>query len=297
MAAAPVAVTGASGLIGSALVRSLQADGVRVVRLVRRPPSAPDEAQWDPSTGKVDLDALAGVGAVVHLAGAGVADRPWTPAYRRTVLESRTRGTAAIATACAGLDPQPALVSGSAVGLYGDAGDRVLHESSARGTGFLSDVVHGWEAAAQPAVDAGVRVTFARTGLVVSAKGGAFGRLLPAARLGLLPRFGDGRQWWSLISLEDEVRALRFLAEHSETRGAYNLAAVPARVEEVLDGLRSLHRRGLQLPVPAAVLRRLTGEMSTVLLDSQRVVPTRLTDAGFTFRHASVADVLATTRP
>ncbi|RZS89586.1 hypothetical protein EV189_1353 [Motilibacter rhizosphaerae] len=295
MPAPTYAVTGASGLIGSALVAALQRDGLPVLRLVRREPTRADEVRWDPASGSVDTDALAGVTAVVHLAGAGVAERPWTAGYRRTVLESRTSGTRTIAAAVARLDPQPALVSGSAIGLYGDAGDTVLDEGSPAGTGFLAEVVTAWEAATAPAAEAGVRVCSARTGLVVSRRGGAFGRLLPTARAGLLPRFGDGQQWWSLISLEDEVRALRWLADTGTANGAYDLTAAPTRQEEVVRLLGEVHRRVATVPVPKVALRAV-GEVSRVLLDSQRVEPRRLREEGFVFSHPTARAILETTR-
>src|SRR5690349_12146795 len=193
-----VAVTGSGGLIGSALVESLRGDGHDVVRLVRRPPQAPDEARWDPDGGGVDLDALAGVEGAVHLAGAGVGDHRWTDSYKRRIRDSRVLGTRTLVRALASLDPVPrVLVSGSAVGAYGDRGDETLTEQSPRGDTFLAGVVRDWEAEAQAAEDAGMRVAFARTGLVLSRSGGMMSRIMPLLKLGVAGPLAGGRQWWS----------------------------------------------------------------------------------------------------
>lgn len=196
-----IAITGSNGLIGTALTRSLRADGHEVVRLVRHPSRAGDEVQWDPSRQYVDVSGLYGCEAVVHLAGAGVADHRWTDAYKKEIRDSRVLGTAAIAEAVASLDTPPkVLVCGSAIGYYGDTGDRPVDESAPPGEGFLPSVCVEWEDAAAAASDAGVRTVFARTGLVVAHEGGAWGRLFPVFRAGLGGRLGDGRQYWSFIS-------------------------------------------------------------------------------------------------
>ncbi|WP_051466988.1 TIGR01777 family oxidoreductase [Actinomadura oligospora] len=273
-----VAVTGASGFVGSALVRSLADDGHAVVRLVRREPSGPDERRWDPSGGPVDL---AGVDAVVHLAGAGIGDRPWTPRYRRTILLSRVQGTSTIARAVAKAEV-PVLVSGSAMGFYGDTGDREVDEESPSGAGFLAGVVRAWEDAAAPASRAGARVAFARTTHVLGASGGLLGKLLPLYKLGLGGRLGSGRQYWSWISLTDEVAALRFLID-TDLSGPVNLASPnPVTNAEFTRALgRALHRP-TPLPVPAFALRTvLPGFAAEAILPGQRVVPRRLTEAGF----------------
>ncbi|MFJ3923841.1 TIGR01777 family oxidoreductase [Streptomyces sp. NPDC090022] len=289
-----IAVTGSTGLIGKALVRSLRADGHEVVRLVRRPPAAPDEAAWDPPRGYVDPAGLEGCAAVVHLAGAGVGDRRWSAAYKKEIRDSRVLGTAALARAVASLaEPPRVLVSGSAVGYYGDQGDRVLDEDSPAGEGFLPSVCVEWEAAAAPAHAAGVRTVFARTGLVVAGKGGAWGRLFPVFRAGIGGRMGDGRQYWPFISLHDEVAALRHLIDTPALAGPVNLTAPePLTNREITAAMgRVLHRPTL-LPVPAAALRIVLGEMAQDVLGSQRARPVRLLESGFVFRHPLIEQAL-----
>jgi hypothetical protein len=284
-----IAVTGSTGLIGTALVTRLHAAGHDVVRLVRRAPRAADEVRWDPSSGEVDLDGLAGVEAAVHLAGAGVGDHRWTDRYKQTILTSRVDGTRTLARALARLDPLPrVLVSGSAVGYYGDRADEVLTESSTGGQGFLADVVRAWEEAAAPAADAGIRVTYARTGLVFSPDGGALARMLPLARLGLGGPLGNGRQWWPWITLHDEVSAMEFLLE-KDLDGPVNLSAPqPARQAEVARVFgQALHRPAL-LPAPSFALRLVLGEFAGDVLSSQRMLPSRLLDAGFSFGQRTI---------
>ena len=278
-------VTGASGLIGSALVERLRSDGVAVTRLVRRTPGV-DEAQWDPSGGTIDAGALAGADAVFHLAGEGIGNRRWSANQKRRILESRTLGTSLLARTLADLSERPAvLVSGSAIGFYGDRGDEVLVESSNRGTGFLADVCVGWEAATAPAEDAGIRVVHARTGIVFAEKGGALSRLVLPFRLFAGGRLGSGRQWMSWISLRDEVSALIHLAT-TDVHGAANIVApAPARNADLARIVgRVLHRPSV-LPVPAFGPRLLLGKelADQLLFASQRVEPAVLTASGFTF--------------
>ena len=289
-----VAVTGASGLIGSALVPHLRARGHEVVRLVRRAPSSPDEVRWDPTTGDVDLAGLTDVQGVIHLAGAGVGDKRWTDAYKAEILNSRVQGTTTIALAMVALDPQPTvLVCGSAIGYYGDTGDARITESSPQGAGFLADVVAQWEASAQPAVDAGIRVPFARTGLVVSSQGGAWKRLMPIFKLGAGGRIGSGRQYWSFISLRDEVAALTALLEEDRYSGAVNLTAPqPVTTAEVTRAMGSVLGRPTLLPVPAIALKVALGEFSQDVLGSQRVMPTVLTAEGFTWSDPTITTAI-----
>ncbi|MDF3288506.1 TIGR01777 family oxidoreductase [Streptomyces silvisoli] len=280
-----IAVTGASGLIGSALVRSLLADGHQVLRLVRREPTAPREVRWDPRRRYVDVDGLAGCEAVVHLAGAGVGDHRWTEAYKQEIRDSRVLGTEAVADAVAKLDPQPkVLVSGSAIGIYGDTGDRVVDESTPPGTGFLAEVCQEWEQATAAAGAAGVRTAIARTGLVVARGGGAWGRLFPLFKAGLGGRLGSGRQYWSFIALHDHIAALRYLIDTPGLSGPVNLTAPePVTNREVTAAMgRVLHRPTLAA-VPAPALRIALGEFAQDVLSSQRVVPRRLLESGFAF--------------
>ncbi|MCS0636297.1 TIGR01777 family oxidoreductase [Streptomyces sp. LP05-1] len=293
--ASRVAVTGSGGLIGSALVRSLRAGGHEVVRLVRRTPRSADEAEWDPGSGRVDPAALRGCAAVVHLAGAGVGDRRWTDAYMREIRESRVRGTAAIAAAVAALDEPPrVLLCGSAIGYYGDTGDRAVDESGPAGNGFLPSVCLEWEAAAEPARAAGVRVAYARTGLVVAREGGAWGRLFPVFRAGLGGPLGSGRQYWSFIALHDEVAALRHILDTEALAGPVNLTAPePVTNREVTAAMgRVLHRPAV-LPVPAVALRLALGRFAGDVLASQRVVPSRLLETGFRFAFPTADSAIA----
>ncbi|MFM8515993.1 MAG: TIGR01777 family oxidoreductase [Actinomycetota bacterium] len=288
------AVTGASGLIGGALVRHLRAEGNEVLRLVRRDPQGPDEVRWDPKRGTVDVAGLAGTDVVVHLAGAGVGDHRWTDEYKREILDSRVDGTHTIVRAMLELEPRPqALVAGSAIGYYGDTGDRAVDESSPAGTGFLADVVRAWEAASEPAAAAGIRVTHARTGLVVAKEGGAWSRMFPLFRLGLGGRMGSGRQYWSWISLRDEVRALQLLAEREDLTGAVNLVAPqPSTNAEITAAMGRVLGRPTLFPVPALALKTVLGEFSSEVLGSIRVLPTVLEQHGFTWLDPTISSAI-----
>ncbi|WP_242901833.1 TIGR01777 family oxidoreductase [Actinomadura terrae] len=289
-----VTVTGSSGLIGGALVRSLRADGHDVLRLVRREPIAADEARWSPADGCVERAAVDGTDAVVHLAGAGLGDRPWTKTYKRRVRDSRVDGTRTLAQAIAAAGRRPpVLVSGSAIGYYGDTGGREVDEKAAMGRGFLAGVVRDWEAAAEPAREVGVRVVHPRTGVVLARSGGLLGRTLPLFRLGLGGRLGDGRQWTSWISLHDQVAALRFLIDH-ELAGPVNLTAPnPVTNAEYTRALGAALRRPVRLGVPRFALRAVLGGFADEgPLISQRVLPRRLEEAGFRFEHTEVAAAL-----
>jgi uncharacterized protein (TIGR01777 family) len=289
-----IAIAGASGLIGSALTRSLTADGHEVVRLVRRAPRGKDEVRWDPDGQRMDAAGLAGCAAVVNLAGAGVASRRWTEAYKRQILDSRVRGTATLAAAVASLDERPRVfVNGSAIGFYGETGDRVVDESAPPGAGFLPSVCVAWEGAAAPAREAGVRTVFARTGLVVAREGGAWGKLFPLFKAGLGGRMGDGRQYWSYISLHDEVAAIRHLIDTSSVSGPVNLTApTPLTNREITEAMGRVLHRPTVFPTPAPLLRLALGDMSGDILGSQRVRPTRLLSSGFTFAFPSIEGAL-----
>lgn len=285
-----IAVTGASGLIGSALVAALARDGHDVLRLVRRAPGGPDEAQWDPARGTLDPRALAGCEAVVHLAGAGVGDRRWTAARKKVLYDSRVLGTRTLAAALTAMDTPPrVLLSGSAIGYYGETGDGWVDEDSPAGTGFLAELVRDWEEAANPAAAAGIRTAFARTGLVVAAGGGAWGRLFPLFRAGLGGRLGSGRQFWSFISLHDEIAALRHVLDTPALSGPVNLTAPePLTNREVTAAMGRVLRRPTLAAVPAPVLRAALGEFAGDVLGSQRVRPRRLLESGFGFAHPGI---------
>lgn len=297
-----IAITGSTGLIGTALVRSLRADGHEVVRLVRREARARGEVSWDPLRQTVDASGLAGCTGVVHLAGAGVGDHRWTASYKKEIRDSRVLGTAAVAEALASLDTPPrVLVSGSAIGIYGDTGDRLADESTPPGHGFLTGVCQEWEDAAGPAAEAGVRTVFARTGLVVAREGGAWGKLFPLFRAGLGGRLGNGRQYWSFIALQDHVAALRHLLEADDVAGPVNLTAPhPVTNRQVTEVMGRVLHRPVLFPAPAPLLRLALGEMATDVLGSQRVVPRRLLDSGFSFTfpdvESAVRAALADTR-
>ncbi len=294
-----VAVTGSSGLIGTALTANLRADGHQVIRLVRRAPHAADEVRWDPRAADAGDPALDGIDACVHLAGAGVADHRWTAEYKAEIRASRVLPTRALASALAAAKPTPnTFITGSAIGWYGDTGGAEVTEDTPAGKEFLSRVVADWEAASGPAAQAGIRVAHLRTGLVLGAGGGMLGRLTLPARLGVLPRFGDGHQVMSWISLTDEVRAIRFLLDGAgDTQsGAFNLTAPnPVTDSELTAALHAAFGRPdfswLQVPTP--LLKLGLGEMSSELLTSARVLPKRLLEAGFEFEYPTVAAALA----
>lgn len=293
-----IAVAGASGLIGSGLVRSLTADGHEVVRLVRRTPRAKDEVEWDPERQYVDAAGLVGCDAVVNLAGAGIGDHRWTDEYKRKIRDSRLLGTAALAEAVASLDrPPQVFLNGSAMGIYGDTGERAVDESAPPAIGFLPSLCVEWEEAAAPAEEAGVRTVFARTGLVVAAKGGAWGRLFPLFKAGLGGRMGNGRQYWSYIALHDHVAALRYLIDSESLSGPFNLTAPePLTNREITAAMgRVLHRPAV-FAVPAPVLKIVLGEMAQEVLGSQRVVPTRLLESGFTFAFPGIEEAIRAVR-
>lgn len=292
-----VAVSGSSGLIGSALTRALESDGHDVVRLVRRPPGAGGSTgsavrPWDPVTGVLDLGALQGLEAVVHLAGAGIGDRRWTAARRRELVSSRVDSTALLVESMGTMARPPSVfVCASAVGIYGDRGDEALAEDSRPGTGFLAELCVRWEQAAARAADAGIRTVSVRSGIVLSAEGGALGRQLPLFRLGLGGRLGSGRQWTSWVSMEDEVRVLRFALEHEAVSGPVNAVAPhPVTNGEFTAALGRALGRPTVLAVPPFALRLALGRqlVGEALLASQRVHPAVLEGAGFSFRHPEV---------
>ena len=284
-----IAVTGASGLIGSSLVGYLKSQGHTVQRLVRRAAVSSEEITWDPIAGTVDMDALAGVDAVIHLAGAGVSDKRWTKKYKSEILNSRLLGTTTIAKAVAIVKPQ-VFISASAIGWYGESGNRAVIESDRVGDDFLAAVCHEWESAADLAGD--VRTVKLRTGLVLDPTGGALGKMLPIFRFGLGGKLSNGKQWWSWITLHDQIRAIAFLLE-SKVSGPVNLTSPnPVTNTEFTAGLaRAMHRPAL-FPVPAFALKIVLGGFSAEVLGSKKVMPQVLTEAGFTFDYPHISSAL-----
>ena len=284
-----IAITGSSGLIGTALVGHLKSEGHTVQRLVRRAPVAVDEVTWDPQTGYVDLSALEGVDAIIHLAGVPVADKRWTKKYKAEILNSRLLGTATIAKAAAEVKPD-VFISASAIGWYGESGNRAVVESDRVGDDFLAAVCREWEAAAGLAGD--IRTVKLRTGLVLDPTGGALGKMLPLFRLGFGGKLGSGRQWWSWITLHDVVRAIDF-ALVENISGPVNLTAPnPVTNLEFTSALaRALHRPAV-FPAPAFALKAALGGFSTEVLGSKRVIPQALQEAGFTWDYPHLTEAL-----
>ena len=284
-----IAVTGASGLIGTALVGYLKSQGHTVQRLVRRTAVSSEEITWDPIAGTVDMDALAGVDAVIHLAGAGVSDKRWTKKYKSEILNSRLLGTTTIAKAVAIVKPQ-VFISASAIGWYGESGNRAVVESDRVGDDFLAAVCREWESAADLAGD--VRTVKLRTGLVLDPTGGALGKMLPIFRFGLGGKLSNGKQWWSWITLHDQIRAIAFLLEN-KVSGPVNMTSPnPVTNSEFTAGLaRAMHRPAL-FPVPAFALKIVLGGFSSEVLGSKKVMPQALTEAGFTFDYPHISSAL-----
>jgi uncharacterized protein (TIGR01777 family) len=292
-----IAVTGSSGLIGTALVTGLRAEGHQVIRLVRDAPTGADTIAWDPRAdgGGLDPRSLDGVTAVVHLAGAGIADRRWTESYKAEVRGSRVQGTTALVSALTAMTTPPAvLLSASAIGWYGDVAGREVDESSPAGTGFLADLVQDWEAAARAAGQAGIRVVTMRSGLVLSRDGGVLARLLPLFRLGLGARLGPGTQVMSWIGLSELVAVMRFLLARADLSGPVNATTPhPVTNREFTSALAAAVHRPAVLTVPVPVLRAVIGGASSELLSSARVLPKRLLGAGYRFQHPDLAGALA----
>ncbi|GAA4703131.1 hypothetical protein APR04_000474 [Promicromonospora umidemergens] len=308
-----VVVAGSHGLIGSALVADLVARGDTVRRLVRRGAEPSDggrppgdgattasesaagaalvrDVSWDPRTGELDPAALEGADAVVNLAGAGIGDHRWTPAYKQTLLGSRTTTTSLLARTVARTDTPPVLVNSSAIGAYGSRGDEVLTEASARGDDFLAGLVEAWEKATAPAAEAGARVVWLRSGVVLAPSGGALGKLLPILRLGVGGPLGSGRQWWSWITLTDEIAAIRHVIG-ADVRGPVNAVAPEPTTNRALTLAlaRALHRPAI-LAAPRLALRIALGQFADDLVASQRVVPGVLARTGFTWTHTDAQD-------
>ena len=293
-----IALSGASGLIGSALVPALEAAGHDVRRLVRREPAGPREVSWDPASGSLDPSALEGVEVLVNLSGATI-DRRWTERRKREILDSRVDTTSLLARTAASLDPRPSvfLCAGGA-GAYGDRGDEILTEESPGGTGFLADVCRAWEAATDPARDAGIRVVTFRHGIVLTGTGGALPRLVTPFKLGVGGRVGSGKQWWAWVDMDDLVAAYLFSLD-GPLAGPVNLTSPnPVTNVQLTKALGKALGRPTFLPLPAFAARLVFGQMADeLLLGGQRALPARLLDAGFAFRYpeldASLAHALA----
>lgn len=291
-----IAITGSSGLIGSALVAGLRRDGHEVLRLVRRAPAADGEIRWDPRAprGGLGPGSLAGVEAVINLAGAGVGDRRWTAAYRAEIRRSRLAATSALVAALTAAGPPPAvLLQGSAIGWYGDTGGSAVDESAPCGTGFLAELVRDWEAAAAPARDAGIRVVSLRTGVVLSARGGALARMLVPFRLGLGGRLGPGNQVMSWITLADLTAIAAFLLAAPGLSGPVNVTTPsPVTNQELTSALAVVLHRPAVLAVPAPALRLAVGGAASELLSSARVLPRKLVSAGYEYRYPEIRQAL-----
>jgi len=284
-----VAVTGSTGLIGTALVAQLRSDGYQVLKLVRRPPRSADEVSWDPIKGEIDLKSLEDVDAVFHLAGAGVGDKRWTAAYRSEILNSRLLGTTTIANACEQLQPE-VFISASAIGYYGETGNREVTEVDRGGEDFLSIVCREWEAVANLAPS--VRTIKLRTGLVLDPTGGALGRMIPLFKFGLGGKLGSGKQWWSWITLHDQIRAMIFLM-NSQIEGAVNIATPnPVTNKEFTAALAHALKRPAFFPAPAFALRASLGGFSSEILGSKKILPKVLLDNGFEFDYPFVSNAL-----
>jgi uncharacterized protein len=287
-----VVLAGASGLIGSALKASLRADGHRVKTLVRRPADGEDVDQWDPARGRLDPAFLAGADAVVCLSGVGVGDHRWTDSYKGEIVRSRVDSVGTVARTLAEHGGPRVLICASAVGYYGDTGDREVDEDSPAGDSFLSEVCVQWEAAADPARDAGLRVAHLRTGLVLAKDGGLLKRLTPLVKAGVAGKLGTGRQFMPWISLTDEIAAIRFVVEH-DLAGPVNLTGpAPVRNVELTQALGRLLHRPTLFPVPGIAARIALGEFAEDVLTGQRARPARLQAAGFAFAHPELEAAL-----
>jgi uncharacterized protein (TIGR01777 family) len=290
-----VVVTGSHGLIASALLPRLRADGHRVVRLVRGDVEGSDDVRWDPAAGTIDANALEGVDAVVHLAGAGIGDKKWTPQRKQLILASRTQGTELLARTLAGLNRPPrVMLSGSAVGYYGNRGAEELTEESAPGDDFPARVCEAWEAATAHAEEAGIRVVRLRTGIVLAARGGMLGRLLLPFKLGLGGRLGSGDQYLSWIAIDDHVAAMRHLLRADSVHGPVNVTSPnPVTNAEFTRALGAALHRPTILPTPLLPLKVVYGgEMVDTLVHGQRVLPRVLEREGYEFAHPQLDDAL-----
>lgn len=291
-----ILIAGASGFLGTRLVDRLTTDGHQVTRLVRRAPRTPDERQWNPSAAQLDPAVVADADAVVNLAGAGVADKRWNDEYRKLIRTSRVDSTTTLAITVAGLpaEDRPAvLLNSSAVGWYGNTGDRVVEEDSPAGEGFLADVCRVWEAATRPAEDAGVRVVRLRTGLPLHRDGGLLKPQLLPFKLGIAGKLGSGRQWLPWMSMRDWLDAMMFLLDRDDLAGPVNVVGPNpvTNAEFTRELARQLHRPAI-IPIPALALKVVLGGFAHEALTSTRVLPGVLTRAGFRYHHPDLPSAL-----
>jgi uncharacterized protein len=290
-----VLISGATGLIGSVLIPELEGGGRRVIRLSRSRSSAEDTIRWDPTSGALDPSRLGGIDAVVHLAGESIAEGRWTPEKKGRIMESRREGTRQLAETLAGLsEPPEVMVSASAVGYYGDRGNELLREESEPGSDFLAEVCKAWEAAADPAREAGIRVVHPRMGIVLSTRGGALGRTLPIFKLGGGGRIGSGRQWWSWVTLDDVVGIIIHALTERNVEGPVNVGSPnPLTNAEYTKVLGKVLNRPTVFPLPAPAARLVLGELAdALLLASQRMEPAKLKETGYEFRHPELEGAL-----
>ena len=289
-----IVITGSSGLIGSALVRDCEKKNFEVVKLVRRAPKQENESQWDPIKGIIDLNVLEKATAIVNLAGAGVGDRRWSKKYKKLILDSRVNSTETLANAIVNLKTPPSVfVSGSAIGFYGDTADVAVDENANLGEGFLSDVVFNWEYAAQRVRSNNIRVVHPRTGLVMSKRGGLLKKILPLFKLGLGGKLGNGKQYWSYISLEDEIRAIHHVIDDVRLTGGVNFTNPnPVTNAEFTKSLASVVNRPAFLKVPSLALKIALVEFSIEALGSSRILPSKLQAAGFKFNQPDILSTL-----
>lgn len=282
-----VVIAGSSGLIGTALQESLRADGHEVISLVRREARDDTESAWDPQGGKVDAALVRSADVVVNLAGASIGDKRLTDSYKKVVLHSRLDTTGLLARTMADRGTG-VLIQASAMGYYGERGEQKLTERSRPGETFLSDIVTQWEAAAQPAIDAGVRTVFLRTGLVLAGHGGFAERLLPLVKWGLLKRLGPGHTWHSWITLHDHIRAVRFLINSSHAGPVNVVAPIAVRNRELIRALSHAVGKGTLFPVPAWVLRIVEGPAAEDLFTSQLATPGVLRRLKFSWHYPEI---------
>jgi uncharacterized protein (TIGR01777 family) len=288
-----ILVTGSNGFIGSPLVRGIEADGHKIIRLVRRPSQHPDEIPWDPASDWLDTGCLNGVDAVIHLAGESIKGQ-WTASKRNAILDSRVRGTSALAQAMVTMANPPRVFLCASAAAYGDRGSEILTEASELGPGFLGDVCRAWEAATLPAIRKGIRTVSLRFGMILDPRAGALASMLTPFRMGLGGRLGNGRQYWSWITIEDTVGAIKHVLASEALAGPVNVVSPnPVPNRQFTEALGRALGRLTILPVPVAVMRLALGQMADeLLLASVRAIPKKLLESGFTFRHPEIAEAL-----